>query len=265
MYRIVVSDLDGTLLSPEHTITDFASQTLQAMTQKGIEFVFATGRHHVDVRQIRQKLAINAYMITSNGARVHDTDGNLIFAQNLDPLVARELLGMKFHDPEILTQVYRDDEWFIARASTDEAAFFMESDFPYQLYQPDNLDPQGISKVFFTCDDHDQLLALEQTLLARFGDQVNVSFSLPMCLEVMAGGVSKGHALDAVARRLGYSLADCIAFGDGMNDKEMLAMVAKGCIMQNGQARLKALLPDLEVIGSNGEDAVPHYLRNLYL
>ncbi len=35
------------------------------------------------------------------------------------------------------------------------------------------------------------------------------------CLEVMAGGVSKGHALEAVAKKLGYSLKDCIAFGDG--------------------------------------------------
>ena len=38
----------------------------------------------------------------------------------------------------------------------------------------------------------------------------------------MAGGVSKGHALEAVAKRLGFDLKDCIAFGDGMNDAEML-------------------------------------------
>lgn len=47
----------------------------------------------------------------------------------------------------------------------------------------------------------------------------------------MAGGVSKGHALEAVAKKLGYSLQDCIAFGDGMNDAEMLSMAGKGCIM----------------------------------
>ncbi len=79
-----------------------------------------------------------------------------------------------------------------------------------------------------------------------------------------AGGVSKGHALESVARRLGYSLQDCIAFGDGMNDKEMLSMAGKGCIMENGQQRLKDLLPELTVIGNNGQDAVPRYLRQLY-
>lgn len=100
---------------------------------------------------------------------------------------------------------------------------------------------------------------------ARWGDRVNVSFSTLTCLEVMAGGVSKGHALEAVAKKLGYSLKDCIAFGDGMNDAEMLSMAGKGCIMGSAHQRLKDLHPELEVIGTNAEDAVPHYLRKLYL
>lgn len=50
-----------------------------------------------------------------------------------------------------------------------------------------------------------------------------------------------------------------------MNDAEMLSMAGKGCIMQNAHQRLKDLHPDLEVIGSNADDAVPHYLRKLYL
>ena len=64
---------------------------------------------------------------------------------------------------------------------------------------------------------------------------------------------------------LGYTLADCIAFGDGMNDAEMLSMAGKGCIMANAHQRLKDLHPELEVIGSNADDSVPHYLRKLYL
>jgi hydroxymethylpyrimidine pyrophosphatase-like HAD family hydrolase len=94
---------------------------------------------------------------------------------------------------------------------------------------------------------------------------VNVSFSTLTCLEVMAGGVSKGHALEAVSKAMGYGLKDCIAFGDGMNDAEMLSMAGKGCIMGNAHQRLKDLLPELEVIRTNGDNAVPHYLRKLFL
>ncbi len=78
MYRVVASDLDGTLLSPDHTLSPYAKETLKLLTARGINFVFATGRHHVDVGQIRDNLEIKSYMITSNGARVHDLDGNLI-------------------------------------------------------------------------------------------------------------------------------------------------------------------------------------------
>ncbi|MCZ5545217.1 HAD hydrolase family protein, partial [Escherichia coli] len=76
----------------------------------GVNFVFATGRHHVDVGQIRDTLAIKSYLLTSNGARVHDTDGNLIFTHNLDRDIATDLFGIVHNNPDIVTNVYRDDE-----------------------------------------------------------------------------------------------------------------------------------------------------------
>lgn len=264
MYPIVASDLDGTLLAPDHRLTPFARETLQLLVKKGVHFIFATGRHYVDVGQMRDSLGIDAYMITSNGARVHNTAGELVFSHNLDEEIARELFAMQYHDPHIYTNVYRDEEWFLNRDRPEEEDFFRESNFFYQVYEPGSLPSDGISKVFFTCSEPKHLEPLEQALIARWGDRINVSFSLPTCLEVMAGGVSKGHALEAVAARLGYALQDCITFGDGMNDVEMLSMSGKGCIMQNATPKLTARLPELEVIGSNADAAVPHYLRRMY-
>jgi len=264
MYHIVASDLDGTLLSPDHTLSPYTRETLQLLTRKGIHFVFATGRHYIDVAQMRDSLGIDAFMITSNGARVHNTAGELVFSHNLDEDIARELFAMHHSHPDIYTNIYRDEEWFLSRHRPEEADFFRESDFNYQIYHPGELATDGISKLFFTSNKPELLLPLEQALITRWGDRVNVSFSFPTCLEVMAGGVSKGHALDAVSRSLGYSLKECIAFGDGMNDKEMLSMAGKGCIMANAHQRLKDALPELEVIGSNAEQAVPDTLRALF-
>ena len=261
MFHIVASDLDGTLLSPDHTLSPFARETLQLLTRKGVHFVFATGRHYIDVAQMRDSLGIDAYMITSNGARVHNTAGELVFSPNLDEDIAQELVAMQHANPDIYTNVYRDEEWFLNRHRPEEVDFFRESDFNYQIFQPGQLQTDGISKVFFTCAIPELLVPLEQALMARWGDRVNVSFSLPTCLEVMAGGVSKGHALDAVSKSLGYSLQECIAFGDGMNDKEMLSMAGKGCVMSNSHQRLKDIFPELEVIGSNADLAVPTDMR----
>ncbi|WP_029684830.1 sugar/pyridoxal phosphate phosphatase YigL [Tatumella saanichensis] len=264
MYHIVASDLDGTLLSPDHALSDFTHKILNRLTEQDIHFVFATGRHHIDVARMRDKLGIDAYMITSNGARVHNPAGEQVFAHNLDEDIVADLYALRYDSQTLTTQVYRGDNWYISRDSEKERSYFLESGFRYQLYQPGILETDGISKVFFTGEDHQELRQLELSLVARWGDRVNVSFSLPTCLEVMAGGVSKGHALEAVATRLGRSLNDCIAFGDGMNDKEMLSMAAKGCIMQNAHQPLLDLFPQMEVIGSNAEDAVPRYLQRLY-
>ncbi|MEY8712969.1 sugar/pyridoxal phosphate phosphatase YigL [Mangrovibacter phragmitis] len=265
MYHVVASDLDGTLLSPEHRLTAFAKETLKLLVNQDIHFIFATGRHHIDVSQIRDNLGIQSYMITSNGARVHDSQGNQVFAHDLDRDIAGDLYGIVAGNKDITTNVYRGDEWFISQPRPEDMVYFREAVFNYQLFQPGMLETDGVSKVFFTCDSHEKLLPLEQAINARWGDRVNVSFSTVTCLEVMAGGVSKGHALEAVAKAMGYQLKDCIAFGDGMNDKEMLSMAGKGCIMGNAHQRLKDLLPELEVIGTNVTDAVPHYLRKLFL
>lgn len=264
MYQIVASDLDGTLLSPEHTLTPYTKETLQLLIARGVHFVFATGRHHIDVGQIRDNLDIEAYMITSNGARVHDTAGNLVFSHDLDQDIAADLYGVVYDRQDIVTNVYRGDSWHVNRHRAEDLEFFKDVEFSGNLFQPGMLETDGVSKVYFTADDHETLLPLEQAINARWGDRVNVSFSTITCLEVMAGGVSKGHALEAVAARMGETLKSCIAFGDGMNDQEMLTMAGKGCIMGNAHQRLKDLLPELEVIGTNHDDAVPHYLRRLY-
>ena len=192
-------------LSPNYRFTPYTKETLRLLTARGVHCVFATGRHHVDVSQMRDSLEIEAYMITSIGARVHNTAGELIFSHNLDEDIAHDLYALKYDDADILTHVYRDDEWFLNRHRPEEERYFRESVFTYQVYEPGLLPTDGISKVFFTCDESEKLVPLEEAILARWGDRVNVCFSLPTCLEVMAGGVSKGHALEEVSKLLGYA------------------------------------------------------------
>lgn len=168
MYQVVASDLDGTLLSPDHTLSPYAKETLKLLTARGVNFVFATGRHHVDVGQIRDNLGIKTYMITSNGARVHDSYGNLVFSHNLDRDIASDLFGVVNANPDIVTNVYRDDEWFMNRHRPDEMRFFKEAVFNYSLFEPALLEPEGVSKVFFTTDSHERLLPLEQAINARW-------------------------------------------------------------------------------------------------
>ncbi|HDT1950574.1 TPA: sugar/pyridoxal phosphate phosphatase YigL [Klebsiella pneumoniae] len=262
--KIVASDLDGTLLSPEHMLRPFTKKTIKSLKNKGVSFIFATGRHHIDVAQIRNGLGISSYMITSNGARIHNTDGELIMSTSMEPEIARDLYNIVYDIPEILTNIYLDDDWYINRESPEQAQFFQESVFNYKLYHPATLTTSGVSKIYFTCDKHEILVTLEDKINQRWGNKVNVTFSLPTVLEVMDGQVSKGEALKNILKLIGGDLNECIAFGDGMNDYQMLTLSGKGCIMKNAHYKLKEALPDTEVIGSNAEEAVAHYLCKLF-
>ncbi|MCG9558387.1 sugar/pyridoxal phosphate phosphatase YigL [Vibrio kanaloae] len=261
--KIVASDLDGTLLAPDHQLSDFTKQTLTKLHDQGYTFIFATGRHHVDVAGIREIAGIPAYMITSNGARVHDQNDQLMYSQNVPQELVQPVIDIVRQDPNIFVHMYQDEDWLLDREDDMLAKFHSESGFSYKRFEADNAPSDGIAKVFFTHPEqnHEYLVTFEQKLRDTFGDKLNIAFSTPWCLEVMAAEVSKGHALDAVAKSLNLTLDNCIAFGDGMNDAEMLAMAGKGLIMGTSHEKVMKALPDNEVIGSNADDAVAHYLE----
>ena len=261
--KIVASDLDGTLLAPNHQLSDFTKQTLTKLHGQGYTFIFATGRHHVDVAGIRKQTGIPAYMITSNGARVHDQDDNLMYAKNIPAELVQSVVDVFKKDPEIFIHIYMNDEWLLNRDDETMKKFHDQTGFTYGLYDADNAPSEGIAKIFCTHPNksHEYLVPFEDELNALFGEKLNAAFSTPWCLEVMAAEVSKGDALQAVAQSIDLGLENCIAFGDGMNDVELLSMAGKGLVMGTSHEKVLKALPDNEVIGSNADDAVAHYLE----
>lgn len=261
--KIVASDLDGTLLAPNHQLSDFTKLTLKKLHDQGYTFIFATGRHHVDVAGIRQIAGIPAYMITSNGARVHDQNDQLMYSQNVPQELVQPVIDIVRQDPNLFIHMYQNEDWLLDREDEMLAKFHSESGFSYKRFEAENAPSEGIAKVFFTHPEHDHeyLVTFEQKLRDAFGDKLNIAFSTPWCLEVMAAEVSKGHALDAVAKSLNLTLDNCVTFGDGMNDAEMLAMAGKGLVMGTSHEKVFKALPDNEVIGSSADDAVAHYLE----
>ncbi|MEZ9161102.1 Cof-type HAD-IIB family hydrolase [Vibrio lentus] len=261
--KIVASDLDGTLLAPNHQLSAFTKLTLKKLHDQGYTFIFATGRHHVDVAGIREIAGIPAYMITSNGARVHDQNDQLMYSQNVPQDLVQPVIDVVRQDPNIFIHMYQNEDWLLDREDEMLAKFHSESGFSYKRFEADKAPSDGIAKVFFTHpeQDHEYLVTFEQKLKDAFGDKLNIAFSTPWCLEVMAAEVSKGHALDAVAKSLNLTLENCVAFGDGMNDAEMLAMASKGLVMETSHHKVKEALPNNEVIGSHADDAVAHYLE----
>lgn len=263
-FKIIASDLDGTLLSSNSQLSAFTKATLSTLHQQGLTFVFSTGRHHIDVADIRDSAGIPAYMITSNGARVHDQQGNLIYSENIPSHLVNKIVDVVKSDPSIYINIFQHDKWLIDRENERLKQYHQDSPFSYQLCDVTSLPANDVAKIFFVHQDkdHEHLSMIENKLIALLGEQVNIAFSTPWCLEVMPKGVSKGDALNMVAQSMSLNLSNCIAFGDGMNDVEMLSMVGKGLVMGSAHHRVMENLPNNEVIGHCDEDAVAHYLQS---
>ncbi|MFK0571443.1 Cof-type HAD-IIB family hydrolase [Endozoicomonas sp.] len=265
MYPVVVSDLDGTLLNKQHELSPRTRDVIRHLSEKGIKFIFATGRHYQDVEKIRAQLGVDMYLITSNGARVHNPKGELIIRHDISPELVHPLLALRkpFAD-KMHSNVYKGDEWLVEVVHPDFEDFHKESGFTCHLADFDTVATDAIQKIFFAAESQSDLLPLSDKVCELYGDQLYMTYSLPECFEIMAPGVCKGIALEEVLKIKGYGLADAIAFGDGMNDVEMLSMVGNGVVMGNADPALVNSLSGHERIGHCDDHAVAEYLARLY-
>lgn len=264
-FRAVVSDLDGTLLNEQHSLGDFSINVLRKLAEKNIDIILATGRNHIDVHCLLKKINIeSAVMITSNGARAQTLQGEVLLSDCLPEDVALEIMHSPFDPTKVCVNSYQGNDWFINVDVPELRYFHNQSGFMYQVVDFAKHHGRDTDKVFFLAREPKDLAGLEQHIKQHYADQVNITYSTPICLEIMNKDVSKAKALAQVLANRGYGLGDCIAFGDGLNDVEMLTQVGKGCIMANADPRLKSLSLGLEEIGLNADEAVAHYLQKLF-
>jgi Cof subfamily protein (haloacid dehalogenase superfamily) len=265
MYSVIATDLDGTLLNSDHQVDPFTIQTVRELEQRGVRFIIATGRHYRDVAGIRDVLGIDPYLITSNGARVHAPGDRRIYARDLDPAFVRRLVQPEVTGGQgrVIVNLFADDAWLIDRHAPQLLVFHQDSGFDYDVMDLRTHSGEGIAKVLYIGEPKD----LKQTaanLEREFGDSIYVTFSLPDCLEVMTSDVSKGRALRFVLAELDTDPARCVAFGDNMNDIDMLETAGHPFMMNNANPDLIKRLPQVPRIGNNFEAGVAHHLRKLF-
>ncbi|KAG5474381.1 hypothetical protein LSCM1_03161 [Leishmania martiniquensis] len=245
-----------------------------------------------------EKIVPRCFAITSNGACIYNEANERIYERTIDPRIVQELYSMFMDDPEVNINVFRgvdeadrqrqgytnpsdqpddkaSEEWVCRYPSDLEAALYKESRFTFRVVS--NLEKtfpvDHVSEIFFLCYNPEKSSRVESDINQRMKElthdlgletSVRVAPSATHCLDIVPSDVSKASALQHVLDKLDLTMKDCIAFGDGLNDVELLSSVGKGYIMENGSPRLREKLPHLEVIGRNDDDAVAHKLSQIF-
>jgi len=261
--KMVVSDLDGTLLNSEHKLTKPTLDAVKALVEQGVQFMLATGRHYQDVTLIAQQLNVDMCLITSNGARVHNSAGELLYENYMPSHLVKKVLELS-EGFDVHRNLYQQDFWLVEEPHEALLAMHRESCFKYKISDFTDIDLAHIDKIYFTAE-HNKLVELEALLKQHLSQQLYITFTSPEYLEVMNLGVSKGQALKMVLKQRGLSSKEVMALGDGMNDIEMLRLVGHAVVMENASDKVKTLLPNAMLANSNALDVVAAYLEKTIL
>lgn len=263
-YKMVVSDLDGTLLNSQHKLSQYTIDIIKKISEKGILFVIATGRHYKDAKYFFEQLGAGKYLISGNGSFIHNNLGEAIERQSISKDAVKKILGYKVADG-MSRSIYMGEEWITDKMIQDYIEFHKESKFSPKIDDLKKFTDNEIEKIFFIHEDKEIIEKLERKLKEfKLDKEVSIATSRPTCLEIMDRNINKGEALKVLLKFENIESEEVIAFGDALNDKEMLEYVDKGIIMGNGDEKLKEILPNCEVIESSDLNSEAKFLKKFF-
>ncbi|MGW2560566.1 HAD family hydrolase [Streptomyces sp. NPDC001514] len=260
-YRLIATDLDGTLLRSDETISQRTRDALAAATAAGAAHIVVTGRGVAWTRHILDDLGYQGLAVCGQGAQVyHAGEHKLLTSVTLDrQLAALALAKLEAEVGPLALAASRDglDGEVIAGPGYQ----VQEGPLPVVPFtDPAELLSAPLNKVYV------QHPSLDDDTLARIaretvGGLVDVVMAGPGIVEILPLGLSKATGLSLAARRLGVKSTQTIAFGDMPNDIPMFAWAAHGVAMANAHEDLKAVAH--EITASNEHDGIAVVLEEL--
>ncbi|MCG7600989.1 Cof-type HAD-IIB family hydrolase [Halomonas sp. McH1-25] len=260
--HLIVTDLDNTLLSAEHTLDPLTIETFRHLAGQGHHIALASGRHYRDIAAFRHRLGVSAYILSTNGAHLYAPDDTLIAEQWVPHDLVRELVRLP-RGSDIRLNLYTGDGWLIDAPAPELLKLHAHTGFRYEVADLEAHDGSGVGKVL-CIGDPEALAALEASIQASLGTRLHVTYSMANSLEIMAEGVNKGAALERLLARLDIPASRCLAFGDNLNDAEMLQVAGHGFIMARAHPDLPARVPQAERIGHHHDSGVARRLHEFF-
>lgn len=250
--RLVAMDLDGTLLDQDKRISEENRQALRACEARGIKMVFASGRSFESLRRMALEVGLTSPIISANGARVDGSpNGPMLKDYPFDPALARTIYDILLESGMYFV-VYTDGRLYKCNAAsgggTDRglnAAKWNEKKEPSMIDvvdDPERTVREGLDHVHkFVAFSQDTVRVEALRDLLTRTTPTSVSSSWFDNVEVLRPGAGKGTALTDLARTLGIKKHQIMAFGDNLNDMDMLKSAGVPIAMENAVEPLKAV------------------------
>lgn len=289
MIKMIVMDMDGTLLNDESKLTPYTIETLIEAQKKGIRLVLSSGRSHITLKNYSDALKMNeygGYLICVNGLSRYNCETKEIrrlqkislkeektlfdnFSKhNVEIIAVNDDYLYDYNAPEYLKEKieYKKENNIVNDIYTGgpKGIYHDQTKNKYRVINVDNFDNNDpVNKVIIG-----QRKDVLDNAMNKTPEEIKSSFAFnrttDLWLEISPKGVSKGNNLKTLAEELNTNLDEIMVFGDGENDLSMLSIVEDSVCMLNGMDSVKKQVKYITDY-SNDEDGVAKFVKKMLL
>lgn len=258
---LIVSDVDATLITPEHEITARAARAVRELRTRGIAFTIASSRPSRGLYGFAEQLELTEPFAAFNGGVIQKPDGETVLKHALSRRICEQAFEITEHFG-IGLWLYCDHDWHV-----DKITPFVEREqntigFP-AVVENDLADVFGTAAKLVIVGDPALVARAEPIALREFGAEVSATKSKPRFLDITAKEAHKGAVVTELAAVLGVPTDEVAVIGDGLND--VLMFERAGFSIAMGQASDEVKRAASVVTLSNTEEGFAEAMERFIL
>jgi Cof subfamily protein (haloacid dehalogenase superfamily) len=239
MIKLIMSDMDGTLLDEDGRVPAGFDDMIRQLDERGARFAPASGRQYFALLHQFPQYRDRFIFVAENGTFVVEK-GKELFSSTMEPATVRLILQAAQKVKGAYPVVCGKKGAYVASRNEE---FFAEMEKYYTQYQlvddwaevDDDIIKISICDALYADAEH-----TIYPILQAFQGKLQVALSSNYWVDIMNFAVNKGIAIQQVQARLHIAPAECAAFGDYMNDLEMMSAVYYSFAMDNAHPQIKA-------------------------
>ena len=269
-YRIVASDLDGTLLDEEKNIGEENWEAIRQMTEAGVWFVPSSGRSLNDMPRELMESPCVRFLIHSDGAAIYDKETGKSVRFSLSRARSDVMMDIVSEYETVWIMLY--DGRSVMDAATESHEHYRYHNMSQEWIDFSDDHYEHIDRYYEFCRSVDGIDMLcpffhspeEREACAKRLRELGftVSSSDPYNLEIYDPRAGKGNALLHLSEMLGVDISETVAVGDSPNDKEMVRVAGLGLAVENAYEELKAVS---DAVICRNDERVMRYIWDRYL
>ena len=261
--RLVLSDVDGTLVQSDKTLSKRSIDAVHALHDAGVHFAVTSGRPPRGMAMLIEPLALRTPLAAFNGGLVVDPELDVLEQKAVpDDLVAPTIALMEAHELDVW--VYRGADWLLR----DLEGPHVEREAHTVQFSPTLVESYegvaaGVAKIVGVSDDHDAVATAAAAARERFGDHVSASRSQPYYLDVTHPHANKGYVVRFLSATYDVAPESIATIGDMPNDVLMFAHSGLSIAMGNADREVQRAAR--RVTTSNAEEGFANAVERFIL